>query len=412
MRFGLIGERLGHSYSKEIHERLGEYAYELIELASPELGRFMERADFDGINVTIPYKRAVIPYLDAIDESAEHIGAVNTVVKRNGKLIGYNTDFAGMRSLIAHAGIDVAGKDALILGTGGTSRTAQAVLESMGAKRIDKVSRRYGEGVLTYEQALTERPGTQIIVNATPVGMYPNSDASPTDISAFPQLEGVIDAIYNPLRTNMVLDAQRKGARACGGLYMLVAQAIHASAIFLDRKADESEIGRIYRELVSEKRNIVLIGMPSSGKSLIGGMLAQRLGKELLDTDELIMERTGKAPSELIGRLGENGFRDIEGEIVIEAASAAGKIIATGGGSILREANVRALARNGILVYLDKSLENLVATEDRPLSSDQGALDALYEQRTPIYERIADVRIDADAQPEDIETTIMEELKL
>ncbi|MCR5845884.1 MAG: shikimate dehydrogenase, partial [bacterium] len=331
MRFGLIGERLGHSYSKEIHERLGEYAYELIELSSVELGRFMERADFDGINVTIPYKRAIIPYLDAIDESAEHIGAVNTVVKRDGKLIGYNTDFAGMRSLIAHAGIDVDGKDALILGTGGTSRTAQAVLESMGAKRIDKVSRRFGEGVLTYEQALTERLGTQIIVNATPVGMYPNSDASPIDISAFPQLEGVIDAIYNPLRTNMVLDAQRKGARACGGLYMLVAQAIHASAIFLDRKADEGEIDRIYRELVSEKRNIVLIGMPSSGKTLIGGMLAQRLGKELLDTDELIMERTGKAPSELIGRLGENGFRNIEGEIVIEVASAAGKIIATGG---------------------------------------------------------------------------------
>ena len=282
MKYGLIGEKLGHSFSKIIHERLGDYEYELREIAPDELNGFMQQRDFLGINVTMPYKADVIPYLDWIDDVAKEIGAVNTIVNRDGKLYGYNTDFYGMTKLFAHAGIDARGKKAIIFGTGGTSKTAAAVLKSLGAGEILKVSRSSKQDSITYDELRKSHLDAEIVVNASPVGMYPNIRCMPIDIYEFSNLSGVIDAVYNPLRTLTVLCGKDNGAVAAGGLYMLVSQAVRASELFLNRSFADGVIDEIYNEILKKKENIVLIGMPASGKSTVGKILAKRLGRELV----------------------------------------------------------------------------------------------------------------------------------
>lgn len=410
MKYGLIGEHLTHSYSCEIHAQIADYEYELHELRPDELGDFLRKREFCGINVTIPYKQAVMPYLDEISESAKRIGAVNTIVNRGGRLIGDNTDFPGMLALARHAGVDMKGKKVLILGTGGASKTAHALAEYMGCASVSYVSRSGKDGSISYDEAISSHADAQVIINATPAGMYPRQEGVPIAISAFPKLCGVLDAVYNPLRTNLVLDARERGIAAEGGLYMLAAQAVYASAIFRDKPLDESLIDKAFLSVRNAKRNIVLIGMPSCGKTTVGGILARLSGMELTDTDEHIVKKIGMPISEFFAKYGEAEFRKIEKETVSELAAEGGRIIATGGGAVLDGDNVRALRRNGVIVFLDRAVHNLVATDDRPLSSERSKLEKLYAERYDVYRMAAELIIDANRTPEEEAREILKEL--
>ncbi|MCQ2456547.1 MAG: shikimate dehydrogenase, partial [Clostridia bacterium] len=292
MKYGLIGEKLGHSFSKEIHESIADLEYELCEVAPSELEGFMTQRGFSAVNVTIPYKEAVIPYLDVTDTAARDIGAVNTVVNRDGRLYGYNTDFFGMKSLICRLGLDLSGSTVLILGTGGTSKTASAVARELGAANIVKVSRKGGNGAVTYAEAAEKYRDADFIINTTPVGMFPNVDGSAVDLSDYPCLRGVIDAVYNPLRTDLILDATARSIPAEGGLYMLVAQAVRASELFTgdDR---HGVTDKIFAKMLSKKENIFLTGMPGVGKTTVGHQIEGKTGREFIDTDEQIIKKTG-----------------------------------------------------------------------------------------------------------------------
>lgn len=402
MKYGLIGKPLGHSFSREIHALIADYDYRLFEIDEDELPRFFQERDFSGINVTIPYKQAVIPFLDEISDEAKKIGAVNTIVKKEGKLFGFNTDFFGMRALIKSAGLDLENKTVLILGTGGTSKTAVEVSKSLGATEIVKVSRKKSSDTATYDEAYKKFSGADVIINTTPVGMFPNADKTPVDVKKFKNLQGVIDAVYNPLRTNFVLDAESIGAEGRGGLYMLVAQAVYASALFLDKTADESVIDKTYARILKEKRNIVLCGMPSSGKTTVGKALAKVFGKKFIDTDDVVVEKRKESISDIFEKYGEGEFRKEERLAIEELSKENGLVIATGGGAVLDENNVRALRRNGVILFLDRSLENLVATADRPLSSDTEKLKNLFEKRYDVYKSCADAVIPADGEIADV----------
>lgn len=410
MKYGLIGKPLGHSYSCEIHGLIADYDYELKELDESEVAPFLQKREFNAINVTIPYKQTVMPYLDFISDDAKNIGAVNTIVNDGGKLCGYNTDFAGMRALIEKNGISVKGKKVLVFGTGGTSKTACAVCGALGAREIYKVSRSEKDGAITYDAAMGQHSDAEIIVNATPSGMYPNVDNEPADISCFDRLQAAVDAIYNPLCTNLVLDAREKGAVGVGGLYMLVAQAVYASALFLNKDVDESVIEKAYEKIVAQKRNVVLIGMPSSGKTTVGKRLAELTGREFVDTDEEIVKRIGTSIADFFEKNGEEAFRKIESEVLSEYAKKAGLIVATGGGAVLKKENVRAIKRNSVAVFLDRPLDLLVATSDRPLASDKDKVKKLFEQRYDIYKSVADEIVDGGLDVEDVANRIRRKL--
>ena len=410
MQFGLIGKHLSHSYSVEIHNIIADYDYELFELSEDELSDFFKKRDFRGINVTIPYKEAVIPYLDEISDTAKKIGAVNTVINRHGRLFGYNTDFYGMRALIKHTGLNLDGKKVLILGTGGTSKTAFAVAESLGAKDIIFVSRTKKTGAVTFSEVYDFHNDAQIIINTTPCGMFPNVDGTPIMIDSFSDLEGIIDAVYNPLRTNLVLDGKSRNILAEGGLYMLSAQAVYASKLFLDKVAEDDLIDFAFKSVKKQKENIVLIGMPSCGKTTIGKMLSDALGKDFFDSDFEITERIGITIPEFFKRYGEKKFREIEKEVIASLSKKSDSIISTGGGAILDPENVRALKRNGTLIFLNRPLELLTPTADRPLSSEHSALKRLFDERYPLYRAAADLEILADKSPESVLNSILKEL--
>ncbi len=408
MQYGLIGEKLGHSFSPHIHAAIGEYDYELCELSPSEVGDFLVRRDFRGINVTIPYKETVIPYLDAIDESARALGAVNTVVHKNGKLYGYNTDFLGMCALIRHAKITVEGRKAVILGSGGTAKTARGVLTHLGAKVVLTASRDKKEGCITYEALYKEHTDAEILVNTTPVGMYPRADGVPVDLEPFHDLSGVIDAVYNPLRTRLVLDARSRGIAAEGGLYMLVAQGVLAAERFLDRSFPDEEIERIYTELLRKKENIILIGMPGVGKTTLGRALAQRLCRPLYDTDSLLSERIGSIP-DFLNKQGENAFRNEEMRVIHSIHDCTASVIATGGGAVLRQENVNSLLQNGRIYFIDRPIDEIVVTSDRPLSSTREALEARYRERLSHYQRAADVVLSGSHTCEELVLAILED---
>lgn len=398
VKYGLIGEKLGHSFSADIHGRIGRYDcpedggydYRLLELAPDELDGFMRRRNFLGLNVTIPYKQTVIPYLDDIDETAEKIGAVNTIVNRGGRLFGYNTDFGGMRALIKKNNIEICGKKVMILGSGGTSKTAYAAVQSLGASEIICVSRSGRNGAVTYDEAYAKHSDTEIIINATPCGMFPNTEGVPVILGCFSKLSGVVDVIFNPLSTVLVRQAFGLGIPACGGLYMLVVQAVLAYGHFFGREYKASLADRIYSELLSEKQNIVLIGMPGCGKTTIGKLIAQSSGKTFVDTDLMVTEKAGMPVSDIFRKYGENRFRELESEAVREASEKVGQVISTGGGAVLRSENVDALRMNGRIYFLDRPVEMLVPTKDRPLASSSEEIRKRYEERLPIYLSSAD----------------------
>ena len=395
MEYGCIAERLGHSFSKEIHARLADYSYELRELTPTQVGPFLEARAFKGINVTIPYKQTVIPYLDEISETARAIGAVNTIVNRDGKLYGDNTDFYGMKYLLRRQKINLQDKKVLVLGTGGTSKTAVAVATHLGADSVAVVSRSAREGAITYEDACLYHADAEVIINTTPAGMYPAEDALPydMDLRRFPRLEGLLDAVYHPLRSELVLAARARGINAVGGLTMLVVQAAVAAERFLGAPISPEAVAAVDRDIHMSKENIVLIGMPGCGKSAVGSLLAQKYGRELIDTDALIREMTGSTPAHIIESQGEARFREIEAEAVAKASLYSGVVIATGGGAILREENVRRLRRGGRLIFLDRPLDQLPVTDDRPLSADRERLAARYAERYERYCAAAEARI-------------------
>ena len=410
MQYGLIGEKLGHSFSAEIHQKLKSNPYTLVELARDEIGAFLETKDFCAINVTIPYKTTVIPYLSHISKRAKEIGAVNTVVNRGGELWGYNTDFYGLGALIAHAGITLQNKKVAILGTGGTSKTALAVAKFLDAKKILVVSRRVGDGVITYDELTRSHTDVEVLINTTPVGMYPNTEATPVDISVFSNLSGVIDAIYNPLRTKLILDAKKRGIPAEGGLYMLVAQAVRASELFLDTVYEEETTERIYLELLNKIENIVLSGMPGAGKSTVGKLLAGEMGRAFFDLDEEIVRVAGCSIPEIFANDGEAAFRDLETRVLRDVLSNQKNIVlATGGGAILRDENIDLLHRNGKIYFIDRPLADLLPTKDRPLASSAEAIRHRFEERYDRYCKTADCHIDGDGSVDEVAERIRKE---
>ena len=412
MQYGLIGEKLGHSFSAVIHAMLKSNPYDLVELSVDEIEAFFSKKDFCAINVTIPYKTTVIPYLSHISERAKAIGAVNTVVNRGGELWGYNTDFYGLCALVAHAGISLNNKKVAILGTGGTSKTVRAVAEFMGADEILLVSRRSGEGVVTYAELYENHTDIEVIFNTTPVGMYPNSEAAPVDVSAFPKLEGVIDAIYNPLCTQLVLDAKKRGIKAEGGLYMLVSQAVRASELFLDCIYEEGTTDSIYQTIFKQTENIVLSGMPASGKSTVGKLLAQEIGREFFDLDEEIVRVEGRSIPEIFSTEGEIYFRNLETQILCDVlANKKGIVLATGGGAILKDENIDLLHRNGKIYFIDCPLEDLMPTSDRPLASSREAICRRYEERYERYCQTADYHIDGKGSVEEVAARIRKDFE-
>ena len=388
-KYGCVGEKLTHSFSKEIHAALADYEYELIELKRNEVEPFFKKRDFAAVNVTIPYKQTVIPFLDEISDVAKRIGAVNTIVNKDGKLYGYNTDYFGLKALIEKVGADLSGKKVLVLGTGGTSKTALALAKDMGAREVLAVSRNAGENI-TYEEATTFHCDTDIIINTTPVGMYPDLDVKPIDISVFNSLEAVIDVVYNPLSTRLVLDAKARGIKAEGGLYMLLMQAVFAAEKFLGKEIPKDTCEKLFASILGNKQNIILTGMPGSGKSTVGKLLNIH-GFEFFDSDKEIEKLCGKSIAELIKEKGEEYFRDLESAVIKELSSKGGRIIATGGGAVLREENITFLKQNGKIFFLDANLSRLIPTDDRPLSNTKEKLEKIYNDRIDIYKNTADV---------------------
>ena len=395
MRCGLLGRKLGHSYSPQIHAKLGTYSYSLFEKEPEELEDFLKSGDFSGLNVTIPYKKEVIPYLDELSPRARMLGAVNTIVRRDGRLIGHNTDYFGFETMLSDSGISIAGKKALVCGSGGASNTAVAVLREQGAEVV-VLSR---SGPDNYEN-LDRHADAALIVNATPVGMYPNvAGAAIEDLSVFPKLEGVLDLIYNPARTKLLLDAEKQGLKTENGLKMLVAQAKESAEWFTNAKIDNAVIDSIYRSLRGQMENVILIGMPGCGKTTIGQLLSRRLGKKFLDADTVLEERAGRPITQIIPQEGEAFFRRLESEVLEDLGKQSGLVIATGGGCVTIPNNYEKLHRNGTIVWLKRDLD-LLPTDGRPLSQT-GRLQEMYQKRAPLYARFADFSVENSGDPQE-----------
>ena len=401
MKCGLLGRKLGHSYSPQIHSQLAKYSYRLFEKEPEELEDFLKNGDFSGLNVTVPYKKVVIPYLDSLSPVAQQLGAVNTIVRKaDGSLIGHNTDYFGFASMVGRSSLDVRGKKCLVLGSGGASNTATAVLAELGAKVI--IISRTGEN--NYDNLYLHKDAA-VIVNTTPVGMYPNTGVSPIDLELFPNLEGVLDVVYNPARTKLLLDAQARGLTAMNGLWMLVAQAKESAEWFCGQSIPDARIEEIYRKLKSQMENIVLIGMPGCGKSTIGTML----GRTMIDADTEIVSLAGKPIPEIFAQFGEEGFRDYETKVLEALGKQSGLTIATGGGCVTKDRNYPLLHQNGTIFWLKRDIEKL-PTDGRPLSQAT-KLKEMYRIRKPMYEKFADHVIDNNGNPADTVKQILSVLE-
>lgn len=403
MNCGLLGQHLGHSYSPAIHAQLEDYSYSLFEKEPEELESFLKNEDFHGINVTIPYKKAVIPYLDELSPVATRLGAVNTILRRpNGSLIGHNTDYFGFQSMVEQSGLHVNRKKALVLGSGGASNTAVAVLEELGAQVV-VISR---SGANNYNN-LHLHADASIIVNTTPVGMYPNVGKSPVDLDLFPHLEGVLDVIYNPARTQLLLDAEQRGLITQNGLWMLVAQAKESAEWFSGHPISNDCIAGILQRLSLQMKNIILIGMPGCGKSTVGRALATHLGRKFIDADVAIETHAGMSIPEIFAQQAEDGFRTIETKVLDGLGKQSGLVIATGGGCITRPENYPLLHQNGIILWLKRDI-SILPTHGRPLSQS-GKLEEMFRIRQPMYQHFSDLAVENHGHPSD---TVQEILKL
>ena len=399
--YGLLGRRLGHSWSVPIHTALGCQGYRLIELEPEELAGFLAQPNIGGLNVTIPYKRDVMPFCDVIDPMAEAIGSVNTLTRRaDGKLYAFNTDAAGFCWMAERAGISFAGKKAVVLGSGGASLTAVACAKKLGAREVVVISR---SGQNNYGN-LARNADADIVVNTTPVGMYPNNGAAAVDLTAFPRCSGVLDVVYNPRRTALLLQAEALGISCSDGLPMLVAQAKAAEEHFFDKSIPDSENERILALLRQECTNIVLIGMPGCGKTTVGQALAKLTGREAVDVDQRIVARAGCSIPEIFARDGEAAFRALEREETAEAGKLSGKIILTGGGVIMDQRNYAPLHQNGRIYHLIRDLD-ILPTDGRPVSQSTD-LHALWETRAPFYARFRDAAIENSGTVEETAAAI------
>ncbi len=394
MEYGLIGAKLGHSYSVPIHAQLGDYDYRLFEMTEAEFADLMRRGDFKGLNVTIPYKKLACELCDELSDTAREVGSVNTVVRRaDGCLVGHNTDIGGFIALARRAGVDVAGKKVAILGSGGTSLTAQAACRRLGACEITVVSRK---GPVDYAALYRDHADAQVLVNTTPVGMYPNNGASPVELDRLPALTGVLDVIYNPDRTALVLDAEARGLPCLGGLTMLVAQAREAAEWFTGRRIPESETARIHALLRGEALNAILAGMPGCGKTSVGRALAKAMNRPFIDCDIEIERRAGKPIPRIFQEDGEAAFRALEAQVIADVCREKGQVVATGGGAVLRGENVRAMRQNGVVLMLERDL-NALGMDGRPLSTSREALARMWQIRAPLYHAAADAAVDNNA---------------
>lgn len=402
MKTGLLGRKLAHSYSPQIHSYLGKYSYELFEKEPEEVGNFLQNSDFAAINVTIPYKKDVIPYCNELTDCAQKMGAVNTIVRRpDGKLIGHNTDYFGLHYTFRHMGLSLKGKKVLVLGSGGASVTTVIVLRELGANVV--IISRTGEN--NYHN-LHLHQNAAMIVNTTPVGMYPNAGVSPVDLDLFPHLEGVLDIIYNPARTKLLLDAQTRNIPCENGLWMLVAQAKEAAEWFTGTKISDDVIPDIYNKMCKRMENIVLVGMPGCGKSTIGKLVADKLGKSFVDADDEIIKKANMSIPEIFKQFGEDKFRQIEAEVLAELGQKSNLVIATGGGCVTRNENYNSLHQNGTIYWIQRDITSL-PTDGRPLSQ-AGNLSQMYAVRKPMYEAFADSIIENNGS---IEDTVEEILK-
>lgn len=389
MMYGLLGEKLSHSYSPEIHGMFGCRDYSLIEVEKDCLPNFMEKADFCGINVTVPYKKAVIPYISEMSDEAKEAGSVNVIVRRpDGTLFGDNTDARGFDAMLRFGGIDVKGKKVLVLGSGGAAGAVMTVLKRRGAGEAITVSR---SGEVNYTNVKELHSDADVIINATPVGMYPNNGASPIELSGFPKLFAVADLIYNPDKTALILEAEDRGLKAVGGLYMLVYQAALTEVIFTGKEIEKKIIDRVYNNLRCAKRNIVLIGMPGCGKSVVGRKLAKSIGREFVDIDKVIEEREGRTIPEIFASDGEAYFRRVESKVTAEVCRRSGLVISTGGGVVTTPENRKYLRENSLVIYLIRSTSAL-ATKGRPVSNSV-PLEELAAKRIPLYKEWSDVKL-------------------
>lgn len=390
MKYGLIGHPLSHSYSGIIHKLIGRYQYDIVDLPDIEFDDFMTQRTFEGINVTIPYKQKVIPYCAKLSETAKRIGSVNTIIKQSdGSLYGDNTDYKGFLYMCEMADISLNDKNVVILGTGGTSLTAQTVTRDCGVNKLNIVSR---NGEYNYNN-LHLLVDSEVIINTTPVGMYPNCGVSPIDLNDFPNCKTVIDVIYNPLKTKLLLDAERCGMQYVNGLPMLVAQAVYAAELFLNEVLDKTIIETILSKLEHDMSNIVLVGMPGSGKTSIGKAIAEKLGREFYDTDEVIEQNESVSISDIIESKGEQAFRELENQTVTQLGKQNGLVISTGGGVVLRQDNRDMLRQNGYVVWIKRPLESL-ETVGRPLSKDIATLMEMYQKRQPLYQECSDLIVE------------------
>ena len=401
--FCLIGKRLDYSYSKIVHNKLG-YDYDLTEVKEEDLASFIRSGKYRAFNVTIPYKKAVIPFLDEISPEAKVLGVVNLVVREGGKLKGYNMDIRGLEYALKKTGVSLAGKKVLILGSGNTSETAEYLAKENGAGTIVKISR---SGEDNY-QNIARHKDAAYIINTTPVGTFPGNEDRLIDLSMFLALEGVQEVIYNPFKTRLVLQAEDRGLKVATGLDMLVGQAAYSAEKFHGTLPPESEVDRIVKEILSEDKNVVLVGMPSCGKTTIGRALAAKLGREFVDADEEIVKAHGDIP-QIFAKEGEDAFRLYESEVIAELSKRHRLVIATGGGAVLKERNRLNLRQNGRIVYLRRDLSAL-SDEGRPLSQG-GRIQKLFEEREPIYRALAEVIVDNNKSVEDAVQTIISEVK-
>lgn len=404
MEYGLLGEKLGHSFSPQLHSALADYDYRLYPTPPEAVEELFRRREFKGLNVTIPYKQTVIPLCDEVDPRAAAIGAVNTVVNREGRLTGYNTDIDGLIYLAKRAGVEMAGKKAVVLGSGGTSRTARAAARELGAAGVVVVSR-HGED--NYEN-LSRHADAQVLINTTPVGMYPNCGAAPVSLEAFPRLEGVLDVVYNPLRTALLMEAEARGVPCSCGLPMLAAQARRAAELFTGEHIPDHRLEEVIAGLTAQVRNVVLIGMPGCGKSAVGRALAKRLEKTFVDLDAEIVSRAGKPIPDIFVKEGEDAFRALECQAVREAGARTGCVLSTGGGVVTREENYPPLHQNGVIVHITRALD-LLPTNGRPVSQSTD-LRELWRRREPLYQSFADLTVDNNGPMEETVQRILEEV--